>query len=409
LKNIAVFLLFMALAGTCAAQSKSMRWAGDFSVVYLDFGATRTGKLSPLNALGRGLQTSGYWYARKWLNIGMTAIVAPTEDKYVIEGKPIASSLYDLSVVAQCKLNNGYWIPEESFFAPYFSAGMGINYFNNRIGVFAPATIGLRLAVSPTVHIQLQETYKIAFNTSPEHVVHSLGFVYVIPTGRPRSYKHEDRPPVKSERATVASRLADNDGDGVADLYDDCPSVAGTRGNHGCPVVDIVIPHSRLSTGHDGIVQDVATDEQLQAEIALVPQQATTTRLADRAEVPLQVDTDILKTIASSLAFEANRADITPGSLPTLGQVAAILDRYPEYNLRISGHTDNSGDPKDNLLLSIKRANQVKYYLAREKGISLDRLQADGYGAESPLADNKTEEGRKRNRRVEFVLYRSSQ
>jgi chemotaxis protein MotB len=95
-----------------------------------------------------------------------------------------------------------------------------------------------------------------------------------------------------------------------------------------------------------------------------------------------------------------------------LKRVAARLREAPDYQIRIEGHTD-SKPPKPalrsryptNWELSSARATNVLRCLIRDGGLPADRLLAVGYGATRPVAGNETEEGRRRNRRVEIVLY----
>jgi outer membrane protein OmpA-like peptidoglycan-associated protein len=79
------------------------------------------------------------------------------------------------------------------------------------------------------------------------------------------------------------------------------------------------------------------------------------------------------------------------------------LQSNPDLKLEISGHTDNTGKAEANLSLSQKRADAVKQYLV-QKGIDAGRIKATGYGQQHPLYDNKTEEGKAKNRRVELKL-----
>ena len=80
-----------------------------------------------------------------------------------------------------------------------------------------------------------------------------------------------------------------------------------------------------------------------------------------------------------------------------------LLKDNPTVKIEISGHTDNVGKPSDNLTLSNNRAKSVVNYLIT-KGISAQRLVAKGYGETKPVADNKTEEGRAKNRRTELKV-----
>jgi outer membrane protein OmpA-like peptidoglycan-associated protein len=80
------------------------------------------------------------------------------------------------------------------------------------------------------------------------------------------------------------------------------------------------------------------------------------------------------------------------------------MNKIPEANLEVQGHTDNKGSEKKNLKLSETRAKAVVKYL-NKKGIDSSRLRAVGYGSEKPIADNDDAAGRAQNRRVELVPF----
>jgi len=103
------------------------------------------------------------------------------------------------------------------------------------------------------------------------------------------------------------------------------------------------------------------------------------------------------------IEFESGRDIIKPPSYIILDKVVDVMNEYPDYKLKISGHTDSQGRDENNLILSHKRAEAAKNYLI-EKGIVADRLDAVGYGETKPVADNGTKEGRRKNRRVEFTV-----
>ena len=87
-----------------------------------------------------------------------------------------------------------------------------------------------------------------------------------------------------------------------------------------------------------------------------------------------------------------------------LGEVIALLNRDRGLRLSIEGHTDNVGDKKSNLDLSRRRAESVVNYLSA-KGVDAKRLKSDGKGDTIPVADNRSEDGRAKNRRVELVKF----
>ena len=99
------------------------------------------------------------------------------------------------------------------------------------------------------------------------------------------------------------------------------------------------------------------------------------------------------------LLFDTGKATLQPASEEQLTNISAILKAYPQVKIRIGGYTDNTGDPAANLQLSEQRADNVMAELVR-LGIDPSRMTAKGYGAEDPIADNSTEEGRQKNRRI---------
>jgi outer membrane protein OmpA-like peptidoglycan-associated protein len=103
------------------------------------------------------------------------------------------------------------------------------------------------------------------------------------------------------------------------------------------------------------------------------------------------------------ILFDFNKADVKPESEPALKEIAKLLKQDPKLKLHVVGHTDNVGDLKFNMDLSRRRADAVVKELTTKHGIAAARLRADGVGPLSPVASNKTEEGRAKNRRVELV------
>lgn len=103
----------------------------------------------------------------------------------------------------------------------------------------------------------------------------------------------------------------------------------------------------------------------------------------------------------ASVAFEPGSVSFTRDSNAALNQLAELMSAHPNMRIRIEGHTDNTGPEAVNLRLSRERALAVSRFLTA-RGISSDRLIAKGYGSSQPRADNNTEEGRSRNRRIEI-------
>ncbi len=106
--------------------------------------------------------------------------------------------------------------------------------------------------------------------------------------------------------------------------------------------------------------------------------------------------------ITYHINFDTGKATIKPDSEGSVNQIAALLKGVPALKVSIEGHTDNVGTPESNMKLSGDRAKAVMDAVVA-KGIAADRMSAVGRGQDAPVADNRKEEGRALNRRVEVV------
>jgi len=106
--------------------------------------------------------------------------------------------------------------------------------------------------------------------------------------------------------------------------------------------------------------------------------------------------------IALDIHFDTGKSTILPESEPIIEQIVQLLKGNADLKLSVEGHTDNVGDAKSNLKLSDDRAKSVVAALTKA-GIQASRLSAAGFGQDRPVADNRREEGRAKNRRVELV------
>lgn len=103
------------------------------------------------------------------------------------------------------------------------------------------------------------------------------------------------------------------------------------------------------------------------------------------------------------ITFGVDRHELRPEFYDTLESVSLVLQEYDKTNIRIAGYTDSTGSDSYNQTLSEKRAASVGEFL-RTRGVASGRIWTTGYGERHPIADNDTEEGRQRNRRVELEL-----
>ena len=100
--------------------------------------------------------------------------------------------------------------------------------------------------------------------------------------------------------------------------------------------------------------------------------------------------------------FGPNKTNISPAAAKELDRDGMILKENPQIKVEIGGHTDSGGTEQANQAISEKRAESAKKYLQDKFNIPGDRMVTKGYGSKKPIADNKTEEGRAKNRRVEI-------
>ncbi len=105
------------------------------------------------------------------------------------------------------------------------------------------------------------------------------------------------------------------------------------------------------------------------------------------------------------LDFETGSATLRPTSAEQLRNIAEIMKAYPKVALKLGGYTDNVGSPDDNLKLSKLRAQNTMQELVK-LGVDAKRLEAEGYGEMHPVADNSTEDGRQKNRRIDILVTR---
>ena len=107
--------------------------------------------------------------------------------------------------------------------------------------------------------------------------------------------------------------------------------------------------------------------------------------------------------IPSDVSFDTGRSDIKPNFGPVLNQFASSLNQNPVTTVTIVGHTDSVGTDATNNPLSMDRANSTRNYLAA-RGVANNRIATDGRGEREPIADNNTNDGRSKNRRVEIYV-----
>jgi OOP family OmpA-OmpF porin len=190
--------------------------------------------------------------------------------------------------------------------------------------------------------------------------------------------------PVRLAPAPSVAPSVDPDDDGVFTPDDECPAQAedrdGFADDDGCPDRDN--DEDRIADGADKCANDAETRNGYQ----------------DDDGCPDQVLNDL-----TGITFEPNSARFDASAVAMLERAYQVLAGNALLQIEIGGHTSSEGDAAHNQLLSLQRAEAVKAYLIA-RGIAEPRLHTAGYGAEKPVADNYSEPGRAKNRRIEFRI-----
>ena len=207
--------------------------------------------------------------------------------------------------------------------------------------------------------------------------------------------------------------VRDGDQDGFADDIDQCPDEPGAEPD-GCPIPDtdgdgFLDPDDKCpeeaGMEPDGCMHDVDGDGLFPPEDKCPEEPETRNGFEDSDGCPDELPEEIKKFtgVIEGIYFDTNKATIKDESKPTLDAAVKVLTDYEDLRVEISGHTDDRGKDEKNLKLSADRADSVKTYLV-ENGVAEDRIVTRGAGEAEPIADNKTREGRGKNRRIEFKV-----
>jgi OOP family OmpA-OmpF porin len=331
----------------------------------------------------------------------------------------------------------------DSWFDPSIGIGGGYSWIDSKGYGTANGLVAARFWVTENLAISLQSTYKHSFDDTrlSRHFQHSAGLVFKFggtDTDGDGIFDKDDACPEvpglpefngcpdtdgdgvedKNDACPEVAGLPeyngcpDTDGDGIIDNEDGCPLEAGPKSNNGCPIVD---------TDGDGVLDpvdncvDVAGPEANQGcpwpdndgdSVAdkddLCPDVPGTVANKGCPEMTIEVR-NALSAYAKTILFDTGKTTLKPASLEVLDNAAAILNQYKLANFYVDGYTDTVGSESLNQKLSEGRATSVVTYLT-SKGVAADRLESRGFGEASPIASNKTRDGRRTNRRVEILL-----
>ncbi|AEH01763.1 OmpA family protein [Lacinutrix sp. 5H-3-7-4] len=320
---------------------------------------------------------------------------------------------------------------------PYATLGGGYTWLDTIGAGTVAGGVGVNIWVGDRFGFNIQSVYKHAFKEyGLQHYQHSAGIVFrfggkdtdgdginddvdacpdlfgiIEANGCPDAdgdsvIDSEDLCPNDFGPTTMRG-CPDNDGDGTPDKYDKCPTVKGAINDDGCPRIDT--DGDGIDDRFDKCPKQPGVKENQGCPKVLTPQEKQQLANLERqknldrnAKIKQQVTNDI-NNYCKAIVFNYGKTSLSPEGKKALDEIYKIMNLQKNMKFHVTGHTDNVGSKATNLALSEKRAASVKNYLIT-KGISNSRVTSQGYGEENPIADNSTNEGRIKNRRIEIYI-----
>ncbi|MEO0472067.1 MAG: OmpA family protein [Bacteroidota bacterium] len=419
------------------SQTAQNRWATEFGggmARYVSFpgqAALNTQQFQPVYSFAATRYLAGAFDFRTKLSFGSN-INFPTS---IDESQQ--TNLMDMSYQMMFKFNNGAFLKERAFIGPYLLFGIGGSVAAMQPDAYVPLGGGIRFRMGERFGLKLESVRKFSLNREAQTLTHALAFVYNL-GGKKKDETPRIEEATDNEAILAAIMPGDRDQDGIIDQDDQCPDVYGVWGEQGCPEkqrtgiagteeVEVFAekPVDPLPQPVNALV--VTQEKESNALIdyqsdlnALISsdEQSGSTEATEANIQPLLVDQPearIDKTNApcafdginndfDAILFDQGMHDLPESSLQGLDAIAEKLKQCGHAKLVLEGHADATGGQNDNLVLSVMRAYHIKYYLVYEHGISQQRILSRGLGEDQPVANNETDTGRERNRRVDIFM-----
>ncbi|MCI4670148.1 MAG: OmpA family protein [Bacteroidia bacterium] len=393
----------------------------ELSVTFMDYRALQTNNFFEYKQFDPGITMAGHAYLNKALNLSINTSFVPEVDWIDDEGIIKATSLLDANALLQFK-TNGTIFEEDALIAPYLATGFGVNSASNVVRLYVPATLGIKLQVNENFSLNFAATYKQRLVQNQfQHMAYTAGFVFGMPSNKKKDEKEFEPKKNKKDNKSLALANMDSDGDGVSDEDDLCPDVKGKVMYLGCPEGVGKTTTTEVTTNETKPKEEIKDTEFVEPKTqpndmfgsAMIKDEKKKSKKPETKVEPLKEitpeDLEMLEFAMKNIYFEPASDKLKPESYPVLADVAKLMDKYKGYSLEVLGHTDNSGNHQNNVILSVMRAYRVKYYLVNQMGIKMSRIASDGQSSKNPSYDNSTAEGRAKNRRVDLKMIPSSE
>ena len=345
----------------------------------------------------------GYHFTRNWAAEGLFNFVDSENDP---GGGDVNVFLYRLEGLYHFFPNNKL--------VPYLAAGIGAITMDPNVGpndtdFLADYGAGLKYFITDKVALRGDIRHVIPFDRVQNNLMVTAGLTFLF-GGEAPVQKTEAR----AEKAQVVAKAPeDSDGDGVYDARDQCPGTpAGAKVNDvgcpfdsdgdgvfdyrdkcpgtpaGAPVDNVGCP---LDSDGDGVPDYLDQHPNTQAGLKV-----------DEYGRPILQKEEI--SIKLLIEFDFDKNDIRAIYHEKIKEAADFMQRHPQAEAKIAGHTDSLGPDEYNLTLSERRAESVKKYFVDNFGISAHRFTTMGYGESQPIATNNSKDGRQKNRRAVTVV-----
>ena len=457
LNSILVAALFFLIVGVANAQDENNPWAIELGVnavdpfpIGFDDGQNNS---SPTRGglFDEYFNVEDHWNILpsvsrlsigRYVGTGFTFAAVGTINRIEQVGDVPVADLTYFGVDGEIKYSFRNLIKPDGVIDPSLGVGGGYTWIDDIGAGTANALVSLRFWVTKSLALNLQSTYKHAFEDFGQtHFQHSAGVVFKFggkDTDGDGIYDQNDECPETPGLAEfngcpdtdgdgIEDRndacpntpgtaeyngCPDTDGDGIIDGEDGCPTEAGPKSNNGCPIVDrdgdgvndpdddcpdVAGPAANKGCPWPDRDGDGVVDKDDEC-----PDVAGTVANKGCPEVTVEIIKQ-LNDYSKTILFDTGKSTIRQESYATLQSIADIMKEYPGANFVIEGHTDSVGSETTNQRLSDNRSASVRSYLTTI-GMSGSRLSSIGYGESRPIATNANRAGRQQNRRVEISL-----
>jgi len=347
----------------------------------------------------------GYHFTRNWAAEGLFNFVDTETDP---GGADVNAYLY--------RLEGLYHFSPDKKLVPFVAAGLGGITMDPNVGpndtdFLVDYGAGLKYFITDKIALRGDVRHLIPFDNTRNNIMVSAGLAFLFGGEAPAV---QEKAETRTETTQVVAKAPeDSDGDGVYDAQDQCPGTpAGVQVNDlGCPLDsdgDWVYDYKDkcpgtpagapvdkdgcpLDSDGDGVPDYLDQHPNTQAGLKV-----------DEYGRPILKKEEI--SIKLMIEFDFDKADVRSMYHEEIKEAADFMQRYPQAEAKIEGHTDSLGPDEYNLTLSQRRAESVKNYFVDNFGISAQRFTTMGYGENQPIATNDSKDGRQKNRRTATVI-----